>query len=371
MTANQKNSSGLTPRTAIGLMSGTSMDGADAAVVETDGYQVSSTGKSVFVPYSPGFRQSFRELERHDPAKHPDFDHLIGELTAFHADAVETLLEKSHLDRGQVDIIGFHGQTVYHAPDQGITIQLGDGKDLARRTRIPVVSDFRSQDIRHGGQGAPLAPLYHQALAAELEKPLAVLNLGGVANVTWIGAENDDVLAFDTGPGNALMDDWMVERYGKAFDASGERAARGHVSQRALSELLDNTYFDQAPPKSLDRRDFKLPDLSDLDAETGVATLNAFTVEAIVRSQSHMPERPKRWLVCGGGRHNTVLMEGLRAALSVAVEPVEAEGWDGDFLEAQAFAFLSVRALEGLPLSLPSTTGVREPLSGGQLNQPD
>jgi anhydro-N-acetylmuramic acid kinase len=357
-------------RRTIGLMSGTSMDGVDAALLETDGFSIEALGATAFAPFDQGFRDAFRALERPDPANAVHFAHLVGELTAVHADAIDALLVTAELERHQIDVIGFHGQTVYHAPGDGVTIQLGDAQDLANRYRVPVVGDFRSNDVRNGGEGAPLAPLYHHALAHDLDKPLAVLNIGGVANVTWLGRGEDDIIAFDTGPGNAMMDDWVRAHTGAAFDEGGALARSGHVDQQALSSLLNHPYFDVLPPKSLDRRGFDAAPVVGLSAETGAATLSAFSVEAIVRSQQHMPERPERWLICGGGRQNETLMQRLRDVLGVPVDPVEAVGWDGDYLEAQAFAYLAVRAIDGLPISLPSTTGVRSPLTGGQLFTP-
>ena len=346
------------------------MDGVDAALVETDGTHVQSLGATAFVPIEQGFRDAFRALERPDPENVPHYAHLVGELTAVHADAVDAVLVAAGIERHQIDVIGFHGQTVYHAPQDGVTIQLGDGQDLANRFRVPVVADFRSNDVQAGGQGAPLAPLYHRALAHDLTKPLAVLNIGGVANVTWLGHAEDDIFAFDTGPGNAMMDDWVRAHTGAAYDEGGTLAQASHVDQQALSALLEHPYFDTLPPKSLDRRGFDASPVSGLSVEAGASTLSAFTVAAIVRSQQHMPERPERWLICGGGRHNRTLMQGLRDALGVPVEPVESVGWDGDYLEAQAFAYLAVRARDGLPLSLPTTTGVGTPLTGGQVFNP-
>jgi len=265
--------------TAIGLMSGTSMDGVDAALVKTNGHQVTATGATAFIAYDPGFRDTLRTLLRPDPETVPSFDHIVGELTALHADAVEAVLAESGLARSAVDIIGFHGQTVFHAPDQGVTRQLSDGQALANRTGIPVVTDFRSADVAAGGQGAPFAPLYHAALAQSLERPLAVLNIGGVANVTWLGPDKDkDILAFDTGPGSALLDDW-VSRHGLGdYDADGALAAAGMVDEEVVSLLMAHPYFKQSSPKSLDRNDFDPSPVTTLSPEDGAATLTAFTV---------------------------------------------------------------------------------------------
>ncbi|HEX9767896.1 MAG TPA: anhydro-N-acetylmuramic acid kinase, partial [Kiloniellales bacterium] len=232
------------------------------------------------------------------------------------------------------------------------------------------------RDVAAGGEGAPFAPLYHWARAADLEKPLAVVNIGGVANVTWIGAgtraveadttDGARLLAFDTGPGNALLDSWVARHSGAAHDQDGRLAASGEVRQELVDRYLEAPYFRRPPPKSLDREDFGLTLLNGVSAADGAATLCAVTAAAVAQARSHLPAVPRRWLVCGGGRHNPVIMAMLAARLGMPAEPVEAVGWNGDALEAEAFAYLAVRALKGLPLSLPSTTGVPAPTSGGR-----
>ncbi len=349
------------------------MDGVDAALIETDGEIISTFGPSSFVPYSPGFVDALRALQGPNPETAPHFAHLVGELTALHGDAVQKLLDENAISAEAVDVVGFHGQTVYHAPGDGITIQLGDGQALASRTGIRVVADFRSADVAAGGQGAPLVPLYHAALAHDLERPLAVLNIGGVANVTWLGGgggDGDDILAFDTGPGNALIDDWVHQHTGASRDEGGQLAAGGWANGQALGVLLDDAFFQELPPKSLDRNRFDPGPVAGLSVEDGAATLTAFSAQAVARAVEFMPQAPRRWLVCGGGRHNGALMDALRGVLEVPVDPVEAVGWQGDELEAQAFAFLAVRALDGRPLSLPTTTGVGAPTSGGRIFDP-
>ncbi|MDP6805767.1 MAG: anhydro-N-acetylmuramic acid kinase [Rhodospirillales bacterium] len=354
--------------TALGLMSGTSLDGIDAAIVRTDGERIADIGPAETIAYEPAFRGRLRGLlGRLDDDE--ETAEVARELTDLHARAVRTLLARAGARTGDVRLIGFHGHTVAHQPAKRITRQIGDGAHLARMTGITVVDDFRSRDVAGAGEGAPLAPLFHAALARDLEKPLCVLNLGGVANVTYI-AENGDVLAFDTGPGNALLDDWMGRRAGTAYDAGGRLAASGHVNHDALATLLQAPYFDRPPPKSLDRDAFGSGKLGELASADGAATLAAFTVEAVIRGTSFFPQAARRWLVCGGGRRNETLMRGLADSLKVAVEPVEAVGWLGDALEAQAFAFLAVRSLYGLPISLPSTTGVERPLAGGTMHRP-
>ncbi|MDP6831134.1 MAG: anhydro-N-acetylmuramic acid kinase [Alphaproteobacteria bacterium] len=354
-------------RTAIGLMSGTSMDGIDAAILSSDGRQQTSQGPALSLPYDNGMREALRSVlgGRGEPQM---VDEVAEKLTRLHANVIHKLIEKNDINIQNIDVIGFHGHTISHQPESGQTCQIGDGALLAELTGIDVVNDFRGADVCAGGQGAPLAPLYHGALAADLAQPLAVLNIGGVANVTWIGP-NDDMLAFDTGPGNALIDDW-VRRCGQGeMDRDGALARAGAVDQQALAALLDNCYFDSVPPKSLDRDDFTLPKAADWSPEDGAATLTAFTARAVAKARAHLPAAPGQWLVCGGGRHNPALMAALAPALAAPVAPVETVGWRGDYLEAEAFAYLAIRHLDGLPLSLPGTTGVPAPQTGGRLHR--
>jgi anhydro-N-acetylmuramic acid kinase len=293
------------------------------------------------------------------------------ELTERHATAVQLLLGRAGRAAKEIGLIGFHGQTILHEPDQRRTVQIGDGALLARRTGIDVVNDFRSDDVAAGGQGAPLAPILHDALAAGLERPLAVLNLGGVGNVTWIGDALDEprLLAFDTGPANALIDDWALRHTGRALDRDGVLARSGQVDEALLQTWLQHPYFALPAPKSLDRDAFRafMPD--GLSAADGAATLTAFTAASVAKALALLPRPPRRWLVTGGGRHNPVLMSALRERLSAPVEAVESVGWDGDALEAQAFAYMAVRAKAGLPISFPGTTGVPQPLTGGKLHR--
>jgi len=349
-------------RLALGLMSGTSLDGIDAALLWTDGIRIEKTGLSATFPYDPALRDGLRGiLGGEGPV-----EAVERALTEAHAAAVDRFLSDAALSKDAVDVIGFHGHTILHRPNEGRTWQIGDGALLAALCGTDVVCDLRSNDVANGGQGAPIVPLYHQALARDLKKPVCILNIGGVANLTWIGTGEDDLIAFDTGPGNALLDEWTEAKTGKIFDEGGALARAGTVDQAILQILLANTYFDAAPPKSLDRIDFDLSALSGLSAAVGAATLTRFTCEAIARAEPLLPEPPCRWLVTGGGRHNPVMMDGLNQLLTSQVEPVEAVGWNGDALEAQAFAFLAVRSLDGLPLTIPSTTGVSKPVTGGR-----
>ena len=351
-------------QTVVGLMSGTSMDGIDAALVRTDGERQVEPLAFVTIPYADGFRAELRScLGGKGPV-----EAVERALTDAHADAVRRLLAEAGTEAAAVDLIGFHGHTIFHDPAQRCTWQIGDGARLARAIGIAVVDDFRTADVAAGGQGAPLVPLFHRALADALPRPLAVLNIGGVANVTWIGAGVDDVIACDTGPGNALVDDWVLSGQGARYDSGGSLAAAGAVDEGALAALLAHPYFDLPAPKSLDRDAFDPAPVRGLSVADGAATLTAFTAASVARIVPHLPAAPLRWLVCGGGRHNATLMGMLADRLGVPVDPVEAVGWNGDALEAEAFAYLAVRSRKGLPLSLPSTTGVPQPMSGGRFH---
>ena len=354
---------------AIGVMSGTSMDAIDVAVIETDGKSAVSTGAGGSYRYPPLVRQRLLEIIA-DPAvaeRAPLADMEVA-VTGAHGDAIARFLKDNGVDRAAIDVIGLHGQTVFHRPDRRFTRQLGSATEIAARFGITTVGRFRHADVAAGGEGAPLAPLYHQALAAGLAQPLMVLNLGGVGNVTYIGG--DDVIAFDTGPASAMMDDFVRRHSGLEFDAEGKIAASGEPRKDLVEAFARHRYFDRPPPKSLDRNEFHQAGatVESLPIGDAMATLAEFTVLAAAAALRHVPLRPQRWLVTGGGRHNSHLMSRLAAAVGVPVEPVEIVGWDGDQLEAQAFGYLAVRSLLGLPLSLPTTTGVPRPLTGGEVS---
>ncbi|MEZ5669489.1 MAG: anhydro-N-acetylmuramic acid kinase [Alphaproteobacteria bacterium] len=350
---------------AIGLMSGTSADGIDAALIETDGEGQVVTGPALSIGYDADFSGRIKALYG-QWQRSAALDAIEDALTRLHAAAVERLLADSCIDPASVDVIGFHGQTVAHDPARGRTWQIGDGPLLADLLGIDVVHDLRSADVAAGGEGAPLVPVYHAALAAGLERPLAVVNIGGVANVTWLPADGNPI-AFDTGPGNGPIDDWVGATAGLPCDRDGRLAASGRIDEDRLARWLADPYFARPAPKSLDRKDFADVDAGGLSLEDGAATLTAFTACAIGRAAERLPAAPLRWLVTGGGRHNPTLMRMLADAVAAPVAPVEAVGWDGDALEAQAFAYLAVRSLRGLPLTYPGTTGAPEPLTGGRL----
>jgi anhydro-N-acetylmuramic acid kinase len=343
----------------------------DAAWLETDGDRVAAFGPTLTLPYDERLRTDLRRILNLAPTLDPADRRLKtteARLTEYHVRAVAALGREA-------DLIGFHGQTILHQPDRRRTWQIGNAQELAWRTGVRVAWDFRSVDVAAGGQGAPFAPAYHAALAHEHSKPLAVLNLGGVGNVTWIGSGEDtgaSLVAFDTGPGNGPLDDWVAQHTGARFDRDGALARAGRVDPAVLGQLLAQPYFARPGPKSLDRLDFssaiQASNLAALSPADGAATLVAFTAASVALAP--LPAPPLRWLVTGGGRHNPAIMAALRAALHVPVDPVEAVGWDGDALEAQCFGFLAARVAAGLPLSYPGTTGVPRPMTGGRLADP-
>lgn len=352
---------------ALGMMSGTSLDGVDAALLETDGSRILSTGEALTLAYPEHFRKT---LALATQGKADDILRVEQELTEYHARAARSLLLKAGLSASDIEVIGFHGQTVAHRPAEGLTWQIGNGALLAEQTGIPVICDFRRRDVAAGGQGAPLVPVFHSALAQDLPHPLAIINIGGIANVTYIpeAGNLNGIIAFDTGPGNALLNQWMEQHTGEAMDAGGEAGLKGKVDKATLTRLLAKAFFRHAPPKSLDRYDFTLEEVERLTVENGAATLAALTAHSIAQSAEHLPKKPKQWLITGGGRHNACIMNMLSELLGkTKVKPVNAVGWNGDALEAQAFAFLAVRSLLGLPLTLPGTTGCAFPVSGGAL----
>jgi anhydro-N-acetylmuramic acid kinase len=365
---------------AIGLMSGTSQDGVDVALIDTDGERIAQFGATACRPYSKAERTLLRRAtaaaanltERTArPGLVAAAEQLVNDA---HAEAVETFLGANDLQAGSVAAVGFHGQTLLHRPERGLTLQIGDGATLAARLGIPVVYDFRAADVAAGGQGAPLAPIYHRALARRLElaPPIAVLNIGGVANVTYIDGE--DLIACDTGPGNALLDDFLRLRTGHPLDTDGRAAAAGAIDAAMIERLLAHPFFALPPPKSLDRNDFRgfVGDTLDgIGIEDGAATLTALTAAAVAGIVPHLPRRPATWIVAGGGARNPTLMRMLAERLTPArIESAHEVGWSIDSLEAQAFAYLAVRSLRGLPITFPGTTGAPRPLSGGVLAKP-
>ncbi len=362
---------------AIGMMSGTSLDGVDVALIETDGHHISAFGPSGYRAYSDTERAVLRQALQEAvaltgrtarPGILAEAEALV---TRTHAETIEKFLAGNNIDRAGIAVVGFHGQTVLHRPQMKLTVQIGDADALAQRLGLPVAFDFRGDDVASGGQGAPLVPIYHCALVTALKgpQPVAVLNVGGVANVTYCDGEHPPI-ACDTGPGNALIDDFLRARTGQAFDDGGAMAARGTVNEVFVARVLQDKFFDQPPPKSLDRNAFAHASLSlpEMSVTDGCATLAMLTAASVARVVRHLPRPPARWIVAGGGARNKTLVNFLAAKLAPAmVETADAVGWSADALEAQAFAYLAVRTLDGLPITFPTTTGVKQAMAGGQL----
>lgn len=366
----------------VGLMSGTSMDGIDAALIETDGEEVSWLGASLTRPYDAATRallvaamEDARGLNHRSdrPGVLRDAELAITDL---HAEVVRLLLDQLRFTPGDIDLVGFHGQTVFHRPEAGLTVQIGAGEYLAARLGVPVMADFRAADVAAGGEGAPLVPVFHRALVRRLAlpQPVAVLNVGGVANVTIIDGDAPPV-ACDTGPGNALLDDFMFARTGVPCDVDGRTAAKGGVDEERIAQVLEHPFFAKAPPKSLDRNAFRLfvaerMGIAGLSLEDGAATLTALTAATVAAVLPVLPRPPAVWIVAGGGARNPTLLRMLAERLGAEVRTADRVGWSGDALEAHAFGFLAARALRGLPLTFPTTTGVAAPVTGGVLFRP-
>jgi len=363
---------------ALGLMSGTSLDGVDAALIETDGERVARFGPVGYRPYADGERDLLRRALAAasgltDRAARPD---VLGDaealVTQAHARAVDDFLAAHGIDRRDLAVVGFHGQTVLHRPERRLTVQIGDGEALARRIGVPVVFDLRAADVAAGGQGAPLVPVFHRALVETLDRPhpVAVLNVGGVANVTYVDGAAE-LVACDTGPGNALIDDFMAARAGLACDRDGIAAAQGRVDAAWIAAALAHPFFAAPPPKSLDRNAFAHLDAARFALADGAATLTALTAAAVAAVVPLLPRAPRAWIVAGGGARNPTLLRMLAERLAPAkVETAQAVGWSSDAIEAQAFGFLAVRALKGLPLTFPGTTGAPQPMTGGVTARP-
>lgn len=360
----------------IGMMSGTSMDGIDVALIEADGETIESIGPTSFSAYTDKDRSVLRQaLDKARLLRSRTFDDAAivnadALVTRRHVEALTAFLAENGLDPADIEAVGFHGQTITHKPETGLTVQIGDPAVLAGKTGLTVVADLRQADMAAGGQGAPLVPVYHHALVAMagLPTPAVVFNIGGVGNLTYVGAP---LMAFDTGPGNALLDDWVDAARPGERDEDGAVSAAGVVNSDALDCLLDNNYFLEMPPKSLDRDAFSLSPLKGLSLEDGAATLAAFTAETQARALAFLPASPEIAIVCGGGRHNPTIMRELTERLEPPVKSAEDVGWRGDFVEAEAFAYLAARSLTGLPLTFPETTGVAAPATGGIVFPPN
>jgi anhydro-N-acetylmuramic acid kinase len=372
----------MTMLSAMGLLRGTSFEGVEGALINTYGYAIGRLGPTGYRAYSDRERTALRRamasaanlVDRNQRSEALIEAEAV--LTAAHVEAVESFLTAQGMAASDVAVIGVHGQTVVHQPGRLLTVQLGDGGTISKRLGIPVVYDFRAADVAAGGQGAPMVPVFHRAMVKMLERPhpVGVLNLGGVANVTVVDGE--EFIAFDVGPGNALIDDFVRLRSGKTHDADGSLAAAGTVDEQAVSRVLAHPYFLRRPPKSLDRNEFRHwvaeeGQLAAKSVEDGAATLTAITVAAIAGAVTLLPRPPACWIAAGGGTRNPTLMRMLEGRLAPApLETADKAGWSAEALEAQAFAYLAVRSLRGLPITFPATTGVPEPQTGGVLARP-
>lgn len=362
--------------TAIGLNSGTSRDGIDLALIETDGLNIVRPLAFVTRPYTREARELIAQActaamgrKLREPCELTEAAERI--ITALHVEMVTAFLRERDMKPHQIDVIGFHGHTLAHKPESEWrwTWQAGNGRIMAQETGIAVVGDFRQADMKAGGQGAPLIPVYHRALATGLAKPLAFLNLGGVANITYI-ARDGSLLAFDTGMANALVDDWMLRHFNLPYDANGAKALEGRVIKLIFEELIADPWFKLPPPKSLDREAFTAARTDWMESLDGVATLTAFSAAGVAMALDHLPERPTEWLVAGGGRHNATLLAMIEAGSGIPCRNVDELGWDGDAMEAQGFAYMAVRTMKHEPISFPGTTGVPEEMTGGVIWRP-
>lgn len=368
---------------AIGLMSGTSLDGIDVALVETDGEFQVRRGPARTYEYENAMRLQLEEAleigktlsarsERPEPLAA-----IERALTDRHAEIVGRFASEIGIELSHIDLIGFHGQTVLHRPSDALTVQIGDGERLSKALGRPVVWDMRAEDMRAGGQGAPLVPVYHRALTANLPpefdmQPVAFVNIGGISNITYIDGDRDPI-AFDCGPGNALIDQWLQREAGIPYDQNGRIASEGGIIEDLSARYLSSEFFARTTPKSLDRFDFAVPASEDGELSDVTRTLCHVTAAAIARSRDHLPVSPKLWIVAGGGRRHPFIMSDLRDAVGDEADVVLAEdcGFDGDAMEAEAWAYLAVRSLKGLPLTFPTTTGCRKAVSGGLLSNPE
>jgi anhydro-N-acetylmuramic acid kinase len=371
--------------TAIGLMSGTSMDGIDVALIRSDGMHILEHGPRFAYPYDAACKSRIEMgliavagWTKADTCQ-PTLAELEHELTLRHAVAIDQFLAEYGIKNSAIDLIGFHGQTVLHRPNLGFTIQLGSGQLLADLCGLPVVHDLRSNDIAHGGQGAPLVPIYHQVLAQNLSasfrarSPIAFVNIGGISNVTYIG-KNGLLIAFDAGPGNVLIDQWVQTVAGRPYDDNGRIASMGIVVPEIVERYLTDPFFDRSIPKSLDRNDFTKLQVPDASLEDGARSLARVSAAAIMRACEHLPSSPDLWIVCGGGRRNPHIVSDLRELArhlnGGEVIVSEVAGLDGGAIEAEAWAYLAIRSIKQLPLTFPTTTGCRQAVTGGVVAYP-
>ena len=360
---------------SLGLMSGTSQDGIDVGIIETNGDKIYDIGPSLSFPYSDIFRKKLRKIINNavNSSLPSNNNQVSVELSQLHIKAIGKLIDSLSLDNKykNPDIIGFHGHTIIHLPEKSLTQQIGDSKYIANKLNIPVVGDFRLNDVLNGGQGAPLVPIFHKAMIQNEISPIAIINIGGISNITWIDNSNNKLIAFDMGPGNCLLDDWVVKHTDEKYDRDGIFSYSGIVNDKWVSKMMKNNFFLKLYPKSIDRSYFTSRGLSTLNFEDGAATLISLTVKSILAGINQCPRLPKYIYLSGGGRKNKTLIRELKKNCSCEILMIDEIDWDGDMLEANAFAFLAVRTLKGFPLTYPQTTGVRTPMLGGKVFLPD
>ncbi len=352
--------------TSLGLMSGTSMDGIDIALIKSDGQKINDRGANKYYPYSPKIKNSLVKLINNKTNSLLEIKEIELEITKKHIAAVKDFLTKNKIDKNNIDIIGFNGQTILHNPRKGITWQIGNAQMLASGTGIDVVADFRTKDLVFGGQGAPLVPIYHLALFADYKKPVLVLNIGGVSNITYIeNNQEENLIAFDVCFGNAPLNDLVKKKTDKDFDKNGLLASKGKVNQDFTKAILALNYFKKQPPKSLDRNQFDevIKKFSKLKMEDILASLVFIIGQSVTNSLKFLPKKPLEILVCGGGRKNLEIMKSIENTTQIKTTNIDNlkignNSINGDFIEAEAFGFLAIRNLLNLPISYPKTTGI-------------
>ena len=357
---------------AIGLMSGTSMDGNDAALLETDGYHSIKVIDYIERPHEENLKALLKACDGKQDRTTSEMRAAEQVFSDSQIPLINELLERNALSASDIDVIGFHGQTTFHQPAEKTSVQLGDGQILATKTGIKTIYNFRQADMDAGGQGAPLIPIYHQALlkSKSMNLPIAIVNIGGVSNLTWIDG-TASLIGFDTGPGNALIDDWVSAHTDQAFDDGGKIAAEGRVNDAIVEQFLTHPYLKKNYPKSLDRNAFADLSVNDLNLEDGAATLMEITARSISIGIHACPKKPSAIYIAGGGRYNTALLNRLHSITNLPVHDINKTGLNGDSIEAEGFAYMAVRTLLNEPISFPQTTGCRAPTVGGTIVQPE
>ena len=357
---------------SLGLMSGTSVDGVDASIIKSDGEQFLEIIDDIYVKYDDHFKVKLKKIIDSCYSK-DEFNNLSNsikdiekEITLFHDQACKLIIKKNR--NIKIDIIGFHGQTILHKPQEGYSIQIGDSQLLSKLTNTTVVSNFRENDILNGGQGAPLSPLYHHLILSKIKSnlPSAVVNIGGISNITYVENENK-IKSFDTGPGNYLIDKWVKMNSKMEFDDKGQLAKSGKSNEIILEKFLSNQYYKKKLPKSLDVKDFNLNDLSKSSLEDGCATLSMLTVKSICMAINSFSITPNKILFSGGGRKNDFIITNIKKIIKESIHLIDEFNFDGDFIESQAFAYLAIRSYLKKFITFPTTTGAKKPSLGGTI----